>query len=168
MPIAVTIEDGTGVENSNSVVTAQQVIDYAILRGITGVDEEKATIAAIKAMDVLISFIDQYIGKKAYTNNFIPFPRLEHPNYGTTEIPQVFIQAQLELSYQSLRGLSLEDDTSDSFLTERTLGPITRKFKQRSREEGSLNKFGNKLAGLLGPLLSSSISGGLSLISDRG
>lgn len=168
MPIAVTIEDGTGIDNSNSVVTAQNVIDYCQVRGISGVTQDNAAIAAIKAMDVLISFSDQYIGTKAYANNFVPFPRLKQPNYTSNEVPQTFVQCQLELSYQSLRGLSLEDDTSDSFLTERTIGPLTRKFKQKDRETGSLNKFGDKFAAMITPLLSSSVSGGLSLISDRG
>lgn len=171
MSIGLIVEDGTGIVNSNSVVSDTEIAAYAEARGISGVTPEMACVSAIKAMDVLMGYGDQYVGVKAHTNNFLPFPRTDNPNYTDTEIPQTFKQAQLELSYQSLRGLSLENETSDSFVTERTVGPLTRKFQQRdiALNSDNLNRYGDKLSSLLSPLLKScESSGGLTLLSCRG
>ena len=99
--MALIIEDGTGVANSNTYVTDLEYTDYATSRGLTvGADATAREQELIMAGDFLESFRAEYQGVKTSGANSLQFPRnsvfIDGTLNGSTNIPIELKRAQME------------------------------------------------------------------------
>lgn len=74
------VEDGTGIANANTYSEAADIRAYALLRGVILAPTDDAgdllvDQMAIKAMDYLESFSEQFYGWQTYENQALAFPR---------------------------------------------------------------------------------------------
>lgn len=107
MTITVTVEDGTGIADANSYVSADDADTFFANRGDTawtGTDDQKAA-ALIRGCQYLETL--RYKGVKAEQTNELKWPRdgvQDEDGYDidTTEIPKGIINAQLVLAKQAL------------------------------------------------------------------
>lgn len=99
--MALIIEDGTGVTNSNTYVTDVEYTDYATSRGLTvGLDATAREQELIMANDFLESFRADYQGVKTSGANSLQFPRngvyIDGVLNASTNIPIELKRAQME------------------------------------------------------------------------
>lgn len=111
--MALIVEDGSLPLGANSFVSVAEVRAFAAFRASTlPVDDAAVEVAAIKAMDFIQAFRDQFKGSKATAAQPLPFPR-----YGVTvdgflvdnaTIPQVLKDAQCQLAIEASAGIDLQ------------------------------------------------------------
>lgn len=96
----ITVEDGTGVANANSFVTAQELTKYATERGVTL--KQTPEVLLIKAMDYIKHNSSRFIGHKVSATQPLPYPRagvyLHGHAVANNVIPTELKTAQLELA----------------------------------------------------------------------
>lgn len=109
MPLV--IEDGSDVAGANSFVTADEILAYALMRGVViPNDSDQVDVLAIKAMDYIVSQCLR--GELAYSDQSCPFPRKglvrgdEVEGYIFT-IPTGVKTAQMQLCMDSFSGIVL-------------------------------------------------------------
>ena len=105
--MALIIEDGTTVANSNSYVTVAELRDYADARGITlSSDDSACEILLIKAADYIESKRDRFQGIKYEADQSMQWPRdgvfIDGFEVSDTEIPRELKYAQMQLACDSL------------------------------------------------------------------
>jgi len=137
MPLVV--ENGTGVENANSYVTVEQIVQHAKERGIViaEADFPKAEAAAIRAMDYF--FTQCLRGELAYPGEqWTLYPRRGLVEGDTApdavlSIPINVVKAQLHLSLDSYNGIELVPSRAAApKLKKRKTGPIEREYYEAS------------------------------------
>lgn len=130
--MALVIEDGTGVAEADSYVTAQQIVEFGAKRGLV-ITLEQAEVNAIKAMDYFFTLCLR--GEVAYPGQqWTLYPRrglvpgdLE-PD-AVLEIPGNVIMSQLHLAIDSFNGIDLVPSRkSEPQLKRRKTGPIEREY----------------------------------------
>lgn len=101
--MALIIEDGSIVAESNSYVSVDDLMDYLELRGLSLSDESKATSLIIKAMDYVES--KDYLGSRASDNQALKFPRkgitLDGVEVDDSTIPALVKKAVCQLAYDA-------------------------------------------------------------------
>lgn len=130
--MALVIEDGTGVAEADSFVTAQAIVDFALKRGII-ITLEAAEIHAIKAMDYFYTLC--LLGEVAFPGvQWVPYPRMGLIAGDTEagfeyEIPRNVTLAQLHLAVDSFNGIELVPSRkAEPKLKRRKTGPIEREY----------------------------------------
>lgn len=93
--MALTVEDGTGLADSNSYVTVAEAKAYAAARGIElPVDDDDVEVLLIKAMDYLEAQRSKYQGRKTWPR---PDMDVSHPHAQALQWPRVGVV--LDCSY---------------------------------------------------------------------
>jgi hypothetical protein len=126
MPLIV--EDGTGIDGANSYSDLVAIRAYATLRGRTlPVDDDLVIAYAIRAMDYLESFRDEYFGTETYDDQSLAFPRdvlvndVEIIGY----MPQLLLNAQMQLVIELSNGLELFPTfVRDGRVKRKKIGPL--------------------------------------------
>lgn len=104
--MALIVETGAGLANSNSYVTLAEYDAYAAARGysIGGTDSHKE-VELTKAMDYLESYRDKFKGVKLRQDQSLQWPRvgviLDGFSIGSNVIPTELKRAQMELAHLS-------------------------------------------------------------------
>lgn len=146
MTTALIIEDGSVVAGANSYVTAQEIVDYAALRGVTiANDEDQVDILAIKAMDYLNTLC--YIGELVEPGvQPLPWPRKCIEPGDTADdwvytIPANLKTAQMQLGLDVFNGIELTPSGPKTAQMKRSkVGPIEREFFEISGVLGSVDE----------------------------
>lgn len=125
------IEDGTGVEDANSYVDRQTVVDYCALRGLTVAAAPVAPTVdpllpyIVTATDYLESYAERYIGRQEYQDG-LQWPRIAvfgtyifhsdrlNPYLVGGVIPKPLQKAQCQLVVEQLKGNSIFASASAS------------------------------------------------------
>ena len=109
--MALTIEDGSLVEDADSFVSRADYITYADSKGITIADEEAADIELRQAVDFLCSHEGRLKGFKVDRDQAICFPRYNFSSEGfewsSDEIPRQVILCQMALALEIHAGVDL-------------------------------------------------------------
>lgn len=127
--MSITVEDGTGVTNANSLVTRQEYIDYASAVGTTITDDTDADEELIDAMRVIDSVEDKLQSVRMERDQSLSFPRasmyIDGWYWPSDEIPDVAKNAQMEIALYIHAG-------NDPY------NPSQRKIAVRERVEGAV------------------------------
>ena len=112
--MALVIEDGSGLPDSNSYVTLDQARAYALARGVElPADDAQAEALLIQAMDYLEAQRAKYQGRKTYPGvQSLQWPRTGviidcDYNLPASVIPTELKAAQMQSSMEVFAGLSL-------------------------------------------------------------
>lgn len=133
--MALTIEDGTNVENANSFATVAECRAYADSRGITlPVDDVDVEILLIKATDYLNSLESRFQGVRYFYSVGQPlcFPResiYEFDRYIGGEIPAALKNAQCQLAID-VESNELQAAGTGREVIEKKTGPLNTKWAQ--------------------------------------
>jgi hypothetical protein len=152
--MAVIVEDGNGLSNSNSYVSDAELVSYATSRGITLI--ASTTVLLIKSTDWLETKI--FIGNKGSQNQALQWPRIPYspvplgtlsyaplymfPIYlsvdgyiiTATMIPGRLKKAQLEAAIQMDAGYDVNAVMEQDVLSEQ-VGPIKVEYQQGSSSQ---------------------------------
>lgn len=106
-------EDGTNVADANSFNTLTEIKAYATLRRRTLPDDDELIEGyAIRAMDYLSSFEDQYKGDRTYDDQTLSFPRsdlvIRNTDFPEDEMPAEIKNAQCQLVIEMAAGVILQ------------------------------------------------------------
>lgn len=136
--VTLIVETGAIVANSNSFVSEQQIVDYAVMRGVTlpfSTDQEKDAVAVlgIKAMDYLR--IMPWKGEVVSATQTCPWPRKNMnttPSFPENAIPASVIEAQFQLALLVNAGTVLiPTATGTGFLVKEKIGPIENVYSEK-------------------------------------
>ena len=109
--MALIIEDGTIVDDADSLVTRAEYINYAAGKGIEIEDSEAADIDLRAAIDFICSHEGNLKGSKVERSQSLCFPRkdlvLEGFEWEETEIPRQAILCQMALALEIHAGVDL-------------------------------------------------------------
>lgn len=124
MAIAIVVEDGTGLSNSNAYVSVAQVKEFADLRGITLPDnDDDVARLIIRATDYIGSFECKFCGDRSNASQALAFPRT------IGGMPSQLLPLTTHMASALNDGFDPWAVTSNTDLvTEETVGPITTKF----------------------------------------
>lgn len=152
--MAITIEDGTGVADAVSYVTAAEARTYASARGVTlsAVDAEVEALL-VKAGDYLLSVESRFKGTRTTSVQRLPFPRSGvylHGDYylGENTIPVALKEAQIQLAIDA-QTVDLQPTQDGLSVTREKIGPIETEYSTAS---GSTSPSFRKALDLLSPL----------------
>jgi hypothetical protein len=128
------IEDGSIVDNANSLVTREDFILYAASIGTTIIDDENADILLIKAMNFIDSHENKLKGARTKRDQSLSFPRynlrINGWAWNTDEIPIEAINCQMELALELNSGIDLYNPTFSKGprIEETVSGAVTVKY----------------------------------------
>lgn len=135
--MALVIEDGTGVAEANSYVTAEQIIAYAAERGVEILPGEAVDTLAIRAADYMSTLC--YIGEVAYPGEqYMNWPRRgiiagDLAEDAELVIPHAVVKGQLQLALDVFNGIDLMPSRkAEPKLKKRKTGPIEREYFEGS------------------------------------
>ena len=147
MPTLV-VEDGSGVTDANTYIDEAYLTSYASDRGfsIPSLTADRQTYL-LQAMDYLAWFVEGYQGTKTVATNSLPWPRqdvtIDSVVVVKTTIPEQLkkAQAQLVVELQKRTKLfpSANSITTEGYVTEETIGPLTTKYSATGK--GSSSQF---------------------------
>lgn len=129
------IEDGTIVTNANSYVTLVELQAYADDRGFTlPTSDAEQEQFVLRAMDYLES--RRFQGKRADETQSLQWPRtgvkVNCIDFAEDEIPETLKKALSQLVVELQAGTPLypspRTSSSEGFVTQKTVGPLTKKF----------------------------------------
>lgn len=136
--MAFTVEDGTGVADSNSYATVAFVDAYFLERAVTawtGVDSVKEA-ALIRATDYIEArYGYRFIGEQVATDQSLSWPRYNAGDYDETEIPVKLQRATAEYALRALSAALAPDPTVDSgtgvsvVTVKQKLGPLEKQLQ---------------------------------------
>ncbi len=134
--MALIVEDGTIVANANSYIDLSFLTSYAAVRGASiQATSELQEQAALQAMDYLESI--RFQGSKVdVALQTLQWPRktvfIDCVAFAENEIPLALKNAQAQLIVSLQAGILLWPkpitSTSEGMVTEKTVGPLTKKF----------------------------------------
>lgn len=113
MATTLVVEDGSNVANANSFNTLAEIKAYALLRRRTLPDDDELLEGyAIRAMDYLSSFEDQYKGDRTNDDQTLSFPRsdlvIRNTDFPEDEMPAEIKSAQCQLVIEMAAGVILQ------------------------------------------------------------
>lgn len=131
------VEDGTIVADANSFVTEDQIVTYALNRGVVlpfSTDPEQDAVATlgILAMDYLN--VLPWKGEVVDVAQTTPWPRknIVTPTWAEDAIPPAVVEAQLQLTLLANGGVVLLPTyTGSGFLTKEKIGPIENTYSEK-------------------------------------
>lgn len=170
--MALTVEDGTGVDGANSYVTLVEVRAYASARGLTipAVDADLEKLV-VKSTDYLEAQRRRYVGLRVNGQGYLQWPRMQDDGSGvvidgceltTTEVPSELKLAQCQLVAElvdvdplgTVSGAAIRREKIDVLETEYAVSDGNR----------APAPFMPKVEALLAPLFKASGFGGLSTV----
>jgi hypothetical protein len=155
MALALVVEDGTGLADSNSYVSTDYVRNYAAFRGVSLPADDDALIPfMINAMDWLEAYADDFIAAAVSDTQALSWPRLwpvtppvydygfgfgEIPGFGFDSVsgigfqvcPGSSINAQAALAVINSTGQSLSPVDKGAFVISKKVGPLETKYSER-------------------------------------
>ena len=135
--MALIVETGAVVPNANTYVTRQELIDYAVLRGVVIADDDASDILLISATDYLESFRARYKGAEVQPGvQPLAWPRegvtAGFVIVGSDTIPDAIKKAQIVLAMEASKGTVLlptqKPQTGGVTLIRQKLGPIEKQY----------------------------------------
>lgn len=142
--MALTVEDGTGLADSNTYVDESQARAYAAARGIElPAEDEEVEVLLIKAMDYLEAQRDKFQGRKTW-----PRPNMDpaHPHaqalqwprcgviidcsysFPDNVIPEELKRAQMQLAIEVFAGLELMPSTDGQMVKKEKVDVLEQEF----------------------------------------
>lgn len=176
--MALIVEDGSNVANSNSYASLTDIRAFASARGVTlPSDDGKLEILAVKAMDYLESFRKQFQGSK--TNNVgddpaapkvvpqsLQWPRIgvviDDEDFDANSIPAELKKAQMQYCMELFGGNDAMPTTTGAFVKREKVGPLETEYSETLSSDSPRMP---KVDALLEPLLRG--SGGFTLTCVR-
>jgi hypothetical protein len=137
--VTLVVEDGTIIAGANSFVTEQQIVDYALARGVTlpfatDGDKDKVAVLGIKAADYLM--IMPWKGEVVSSTQTMPWPRKNlgvTPSFPEDAIPLAVVEAQLQLTLLSNAGTVLIPvSLGTGLLIKEKIGPIENVYSEKA------------------------------------
>jgi hypothetical protein len=135
--VTLVVEDGTVVANSNSFVNENQIVTYALARGVVlpfTTDTEKDAVATYGILGADYLRILPWRGEVVNVLQTMPFPRKNMdmtPPWPENAIPPAVIEAQLQLALLSNGGTVLIPTSSGvGFLIKEKIGPIENTYSE--------------------------------------
>lgn len=128
------VEDGSGVAGANSYRSLAGIREFATKRGFTlTTDDDELTAEALKCMDYIESYRDQYSGDKLARLQSTQWPRRNATIDGfvipDNEIPVELGNALSQCIIEtSINGVELNPVTDGGHIIEETVGPITTRW----------------------------------------
>lgn len=132
--MALTIEDGTGVEGATSYVAVSDARAYATARGLTLPSAEaEVEVLLVRATDYLESQRRRYKGSRAHGAGCLQWPRVNEDGTGIevdgtvldpAAIPEELKKAQCQLAVE-LQTVDPAQTTSGPAVRQKTVGPLT-------------------------------------------
>lgn len=152
------IEDGTGLENSNSYVSVDFANDYFSARGISdwsGLEDETKENVLVRATDYIDNVFHWY-GQKKTKTQALRFPRINLLDYEGTEIegiPNCLKQAVCEGALILSEGTELyQTSEKNGDITSETIGELSFTYSKSTKESVAWNtlydSINTKLRGL--------------------
>ena len=153
--MALVIEDGTGVANAESYVTALEARAFALKRGITlDVDDAVVEPLLIQAMDWLEALRLRFIGSELEKSQQLAWPRYGVVIFGYLVdedlIPPQLKNAQMQLCIDA-QTTALQPTSAGKEVTKNKVGELEKQFAE-SGTGGDTTQF-VKAQGFLRPLL---------------
>lgn len=145
------VENGSIVDNANSLVTRAEFIAYASLIGTTIVDDEDADVLLIKAMKFIDAHESKLKGIKTERDQSLSFPRynlrINGWSWNTDEIPTEAKDCQMELALELNSGTDLYNPTFSKGprIEETVSGAVTVRYGTNSVSATRLTSKGFKL-----------------------
>lgn len=136
--VTLTVEDGSIVANANSFVTEQQIVDYALARGVTlpfttEPEQDAVAVLGIKAADYLR--ILPWKGEVVEITQTMPWPRKNlyvTPSFPENAVPSQVIEAQLMLALLVKNGVVLIPTAlGTGYLIKEKIGPIENVYSEK-------------------------------------
>ena len=132
------IEDGTIVDNANSLASDAEFVAYAALRGVTIPSTESArAVLLILAMDYLFNVEVRLSGIRVSDDQELPYPRVGAcvrdqiiPSSGIKSIPKGIKNAQIELAMQAVKSDLLISETSNNLQSISVDGVVSESYYQ--------------------------------------
>lgn len=134
MPIALVVEDGTGLVDSNTYTSVANVRLYASNRGIVlSIDDEVVASQLINATDLLETYACRYQGARTNEDQALEWPRTDVYLYGIlfpdNAIPSQLIAAQSQLVIAQFNGFVLQPNVSaQDYVIREKVGPIETEY----------------------------------------
>lgn len=161
--ITLIVEDGTGLEDSNTYIGLDDARTMAATRGQElPPDDEDAKVALILAMDYLESLRAEYQGKKTFAIQALQWPRtpveIDGQDFPKDKIPKLLQNAQVSLAVEAGLGTELMPTTDGKEVSkERVEGAVSVEYF----ESGSTDNQTTFTAAMafLEPLFTSSLDG---------
>jgi hypothetical protein len=161
--MALTVEDGSIVDNANSYNSRAALIEYAAARGVVLADTDATDVFAIKAMDYLAMYDAQWRGELVDPDvQLLAWPRKgvlldgAWTELSSAIVPTQLVRAQLELAIQASKGINLvpTSDPSAAFIKREKVDVIETEYSEAVALDarGRLPEF-PLVASLIKPLL---------------
>lgn len=137
--VTLVVEDGTVVTGANSFVTEDQIVAYALARGValpytTDPNKDAVAVLGIKAMDYLNAL--SWRGEPVSTTQTVPWPRKNMrvtPDVPENVIPVPVIEAQLQLTLLAHGGTVLVPvSLGTGLLIKEKIGPIENIYSEKA------------------------------------
>lgn len=131
------VEDGSGVANANTYVDLAYLQTYADNRGLVlPTEDTDKEIYLLKAMDYLEGRRSDFQGSKAVDDQAFQWPRknvqVDCVDVAIDLIPEELKKAQCQLVVEQQARTKLYPtprfSSSEGFVTQKTVGPLTKKF----------------------------------------
>lgn len=142
MPIAIIVEDGSGVANANSYVSVADARTYAEQRGVTlPVSDDEVATQLIRAMDYLEAQACLYQGCKTSSDQALQWPRTgayigcnqPENEIPSNVIPKSLVSAQVQLAMAINAGFDLQPNVSpQDYVKREKVGPIETEYADPS------------------------------------
>ena len=125
MPLIV--EDGSGLANADSYVSAADCQAYATAHGLTFDGDAAALDAALRNATIYLDTAYTFRGERKTCEQALEWPRRCVPAEG---VPREVVSACCELGVRALAGPLWRDvnATAEGAVTEETIGPITTRY----------------------------------------
>lgn len=168
--MALILENGTGLVNSQTYATHTELQAYADARGITiQGSQTQLEHYLVNAMDYLESLRSRFQGSKVSANQALQFPRtgvtIDGIELESSVIPTLLKSAQMRAAIEVHNGIDLMPTQAGQFAIEETVGPITTKYSEKIGVSAAPTILA--LEALLEPLFKASSSVGMFLKTVR-
>lgn len=154
--MALTIEDGTGVEGADSFATVAEAQAFATARGLT-LPETDAEIEPllVKAADFLLGMEDRFQGTRSKQDQRLPFPRYAVVlpggwELGSSAIPAAIKEAQIRLAIDA-NSTDLRPNGTGQEVVREKVGPLETEYNPTGA--GTVSPSFHAAMDLLSPLL---------------
>lgn len=130
--MALTVEDGSIVENANSYASLATVKAYATARGITLGSDASIEVFILKAMDYIEGKRAEFQGMKVLNTQPLQFPRyylvIDGFEFPYTEIPKELINAECQLVIEQFNGANILPTTLEPLVKVEKVGPLQTEY----------------------------------------
>lgn len=132
MPIAIIVENGTGVDGANSYVAIDTAREFAANRGVVlSTDDDVVAAQLIRAFDYIETQECEFQGVRVYIES--AFPRegvvINGVEIADNAIPNLLVAAQIQLVIAQANGIDIMPNfVAADYVIEEKTGPLTTKY----------------------------------------